>query len=203
MKPGPVQTAPRSRLSGSAGFSMIEMVLALAAVAIMFGAIYAGFERLNRSYAAENVKAGTQQSARIGVEMMVQDIRLAGLNPLGTAGAGIVADPTPTLLRFTADLNFDGDTGDPFEDITYDLSGTTLRQTNRNVDPNPEILLENVTDLTFTYLDEAGNVIPTANLAARRLDIRTIGISLTLDRPAGRSGVVSRTYTTQVRCRNL
>jgi type II secretory pathway component PulJ len=182
---------------------MIEMVLALAAVAIMFGAIYAGFERLNRSYAAENVKAGTQQSARIGVEMMVQDIRLAGLNPLGTAGAGIVADPTPTLLRFTTDLNFDGDTGDPFEDITYDLSGTTLRQTNRNVDPNPEILLENVTDLTFTYLDEAGNVIPTANLAARRLDIRTIGISLTLDRPAGRSGVVSRTYTTQVRCRNL
>ena len=71
------------------------------------------------------------------------------------------------------------------------------------MDPNPEILLENVTDLTFTYLDEAGNVIPTANLAARRLDIRTIGISLTLDRPAGRSGVVSRTYTTQVRCRNL
>jgi type II secretory pathway component PulJ len=182
---------------------MIEMVLALAAVAIMFGAIYAGFERLNRSYAAENVKAGTQQSARIGVEMMVQDIRLAGLNPLGPAGAGIVADPTPTLLRFTADLNFDGDTNDPFEDITYDLSGTTLRQTNRNVDPNPEILLENVTDLTFTYLDEAGNVIPTANLAARRLDIRTIGISLTIDRPAGRSGLVSRTYTTQVRCRNL
>ena len=40
---------------------MIEMVLALAAVAIMFGAIYAGFERLNRSYAAENVKAITQQ----------------------------------------------------------------------------------------------------------------------------------------------
>jgi type IV pilus assembly protein PilW len=205
MKPGPDQTACRPRLSGSAGFSMIEMVLALAAVAIMFSAIYAGFERLNRSYAAENVKAGTQQSARIGVEMMVQDIRLAGLNPLGTAGAGIVADPTPTLLRFTADLNFDGDTNDPFEDITYDLSGTTLRQTNRNdlVNPNPEVLLENVSELIFTYLDSNGNVIPTANLAARRLDIRTIGISLTLDRPAGRSGTVSRTYTTQVRCRNL
>jgi type IV pilus assembly protein PilW len=184
---------------------MIEMVLVLGAVAIMFGAIYAGFERLNRSYAAENIKAGTQQSARVGVEMMVQDIRLAGLNPLGTAGAGIVADPAPTRLRFTADLNFDGDTNDPFEDITYDLSGTTLRQTNLNhpVDPSPQILLENVTDLTFTYFDEAGSVIPAANLAARRLDIRTIGISLTLNRPAGRSGLVSRTYTTQVRCRNL
>ncbi len=203
MKPGSIRTSRRPNLSGSAGFSMIEMVLVLAAVAIMFGAIYAGFERLNRSYAAENVKAGTQQSARVAVEMMVQDIRQAGLNPLSTAGAGIVADPTPTSLRFTADLNFDGDTNDPFEDITYDVSGTTLRQTNRNVDPNPETLLENVSDLTFTYLDTDGNAIPTANLAARRLDIRTIGISLTLDRPAGRSGTVSRTYTTQVRCRNL
>lgn len=182
---------------------MVEMVLVLGAVAIMFGAIYAGFDRLNRSYAAENAKAGTQQSARIGVEMMVQDIRLAGLNPLGTAGAGIVADPTPTRLRFTADLNFDGDTMDPFEDITYDLSGTTLRQTNTNVDPNPEVLLENVTQLAFTYLDDSGTLIPVANLAARRLDIRTIGISLTLDRPAGRGGTVTRTYSTQVRCRNL
>jgi type II secretory pathway component PulJ len=192
-----------SRLSGAAGFSMVEMVLVLGAVAIMFGAIYAGFERLNRSYTAENVKAATQQSARIGVEMMVQDIRLVGLNPLGTAGAGIVADPAPTRLRFTADLNFDGDTLDPFEDITYDLSGTTLRQTNINVDPNPEVLLDNVSDLAFTYFDGAGNTIPLANLAARRLDIRTVGITLTINRPAGRGGTVARTYTTQVRCRNL
>ena len=192
-----------SRLSGAAGFSMVEMVLVLGAVAIMFGAIYAGFERLNRSYTAENVKAATQQSARIGVEMMVQDIRLVGLNPLGTAGAGIVADPAPTRLRFTADLNFDGDTLDPFEDITYDLSGTTLRQTNTNVDPNPEVLLDNVSDLAFTYFDGAGNTIPLANLAARRLDIRTVGITLTINRPAGRGGTVARTYTTQVRCRNL
>ncbi len=194
---------PRGFPAGDAGFSMVEMVLVLGAVAIMFGAIYAGFDRLNRSYAAENAKAGAQQSARIGVEMMVQDIRRAGLNPLGTAGAGIVADPTPTRLRFTADLNFDGDTQEPFEDITYELSGTTLRQTNTNVDPNPEVLLENVAQLTFTYLDDSGTLIPVADLAARRLDIRTIGISLTLDRPAGRGGTVTRTYSTQVRCRNL
>jgi type IV pilus assembly protein PilW len=80
------------------------MLPVLGAMAIMFGAIYSGFERLTRSYTAENVKAGTQQSARIGVEMMVQDIRLAGLNPVGTAGAGIVA-ATPTALQFTADSN--------------------------------------------------------------------------------------------------
>ena len=55
----------------------------------------------------------------------------------------------------------------------------------------------------MTYLDDAGTAIPAANLAARRADIRTVGITLTVNRPAGRDGTVSRTYTTQVRCRNL
>jgi len=188
----------RPRGLSHAGFSMIELLIVIGILAILFTFMYKGFERLNRYYTAENVKANTQQSARIGIEMMVQDIRLAGLNPLGTAGAGIVA-ASPTSFQFTADANFDGDLDDPFENITYDLNGTDLRQRNSNLllSPNFEVLLSNVTALAFTYLDDTG--IPTANLA----DIRTIGITLTVNRPAGRDGTVSRTYTTQVRCRNL
>jgi type IV pilus assembly protein PilW len=188
----------RPRGLSHAGFSMIELLIVIGILAILFTFMYKGFERLNRYYTAENVKASTQQSARIGIEMMVQDIRLAGLNPLGTAGAGIVA-ASPTSFQFTADANFDGDLDDPFENITYDLNGTDLRQRNSNLllSPNFEVLLSNVTALAFTYLDDTG--IPTANLA----DIRTIGITLTVNRPAGRDGTVSRAYTTQVRCRNL
>jgi len=188
----------RPRGLSHAGFSMIELLIVIGILAILFTFMYKGFERLNRYYTAENVKANTQQSARIGIEMMVQDIRLAGLNPLGTAGAGIVA-ASPTSFQFTADSNFDGDLDDPFENITYDLNGTDLRQRNSNLllSPNFEVLLSNVTALAFTYLDDTG--IPTANLA----DIRTVGITLTVNRPAGRDGTVSRTYTTQVRCRNL
>ncbi|TFG43440.1 MAG: prepilin-type N-terminal cleavage/methylation domain-containing protein [Syntrophobacterales bacterium] len=194
----------RSRGLSHAGFSMIELLIVIGILAILFTFIYKGFERLNRYYTAENVKANTQQSARIGIEMMVQDIRLAGLNPLGTAGAGIVA-ASPPSFQFTADVNFDGDLDDPFENITYDLNGTDLRQRNSNLllSPNFEVLLSNVTTLVFTYLDDTGTAIPTADLATRRADIRTVGITLTVNRPAGRDGTVSRTYTTQVRCRNL
>jgi len=191
--------SPHSRHLSCAGFSMVEMLLVLGAMAIMFGAIYSGFEHLNRAYAAENVKAGTQQSARIGVEMMVQDLRLAGLNPLGTAGAGVVA-ATPTSFQFTADNTSDGDLEDPFENITYALNGTNLEQTNHL---GTEVLLRNVSNLTFTYLDETGVTIPPAQLAVRLADIRTVGITLTVSRPAGRNQEVSRTYSTQVRCRNL
>jgi type IV pilus assembly protein PilW len=187
------------RRHSSAGFAMVEMLLVLGALAVLLGAIYSGFERLNRSYTAENAKAGTQQSARIGMEAMVQDMRLAGLNPLGTAGAGVVA-AAPTSIQFTADINFDGDLDDPFEDITYALSGSTLMQTNHL---GPEVLLEGVTNLAFTYFDDVGAVIPAADLATRRQDIRTVGVTLTVSRPAGRNQQVSRTYTTQVRLRNM
>jgi type IV pilus assembly protein PilW len=194
----------RPRGLSHAGFSMIELLIVIGILAILFTFMYKGFERLNRYYTAENVKASTQQSARIGVEMMVQDIRRAGLNPLGTAGAGIVA-ASPMSFRFTADANFDGDVADPSEDITYGLNldgtcGTCLQQAN---DLGTETLLGDVNTLAFTYLDDTGIAIPTADLATRRADIRTVGITLTVNRPAGRDGTVSRTYTTQVRCRNL
>ena len=193
----------RPRGLSHAGFSMIELLIVIAILAILFTFMYKGFERLNRYYTAENVKASTQQSARIGIEMMVQDIRLAGLNPRGTAGARVVA-ATPTSFQFTADLNLNGvidyTITPPFEDITYALNGTRLQQTSQL---GTEILLEDVNTLAFTYLDDTGTAIPAADLATRRADIRTVGITLTVNRPAGRDGTVSRTYTTQVRCRNL
>ena len=184
----------RRVLRSSAGFTMIEMLMALAIFSIAFGTIYKSFEHLNRSSTTENVKAGTQQGARIAVDFMVQDIRLAGLNPLGTPGIGLQAI-SPDSIQFTMDANFDGDDDDTFEDITYALTGSgTLMQTNHL---GAEVLIDNVTSLNFTYLD-------TDDQTTSDLDeIRSVIISLTMQRPAGRDGEISRTYTTRVRCRNL
>ena len=184
----------RRVLRSSAGFTMIEMLMALVVFSIAFGTIYKSFEHLNRSSTTENVKAGTQQGARIAVDFMVQDIRLAGLNPLGTPGIGLQAI-SPDSIQFTMDANFDGDDDDTFEDITYALTGSgTLMQTNHL---GAEVLIDNVTSLNFTYLD-------TDDQTTSDLDeIRSVIISLTMQRPAGRDGEISRTYTTRVRCRNL
>jgi type IV pilus assembly protein PilW len=179
----------------AAGFTMMEMLMALAIFSIAFGTIYKTFDHLNRSTATENVKAGTQQAVRIAVDFMVQDIRLAGLNPLGSPGIGIQAI-SPGSIRFTMDANFDGDAEDTFEDITYAFNGAngTLTQTNHLGD---EVLIDNITDLNFTYLDSEDQT--TSDLD----DIRSVVVSLTMQRPAGRDEQVSRTYTTRVRCRNL
>ena len=180
-------------LRAPAGFTMIEMLMALAIFSIAFGTIYKSFEHLTRSTTTENVKAGTQQAARIAVDFMVQDIRLAGLNPLGTPGIGLQAI-APDSIRFTMDANFDGDDDDTFEDITYALTGSgTLMQTNHL---GAEVLIDNVTSLNFIYLDSDDQT--TSDLD----EIRSVIISLTMQRPAGRD-VVERDYTTRVRCRNL
>ena len=104
--------------------------------------------------------------------------------------------PTSNFIAFTADVNFDGDVdiGDTFENIRYELDGSQLKQTNHI---GTEVMLDNVTNLTFTYLNSEDQT--TSNID----DIRSVIISLTMEKPAGRAGTISRTYTTTVRCRNL
>jgi len=174
---------------------MVEMLMVLAIISIAFGTIYKSFEHLNRSTTTENVKAGIQQGVRIAVDFMVQDIRLAGLNPLGTPDIGF-KENLPDKIQFTMDANFDGDDDDTFEDITYELDSAngTLVQTNHL---GPEVLIDSVSNLNFTYLDIDDQT------TMDRSEIRSVVISLTMSRPAGRDGEISRTYTTQVRCRNL
>jgi type IV pilus assembly protein PilW len=192
-------------IRGSGGFTLIEVLCVIAVLSILFGSVYNSFGVLNRAYTTENVKAVVQQRTRIGVEFMVRDIRLAGLDPLGTAGAGIIA-ALATRIEFSADTNYDGDVSDPFEDITYTLNGSDLEQINHL---GPEILLDHVVDLTLLYLDAQENNLIDYGLSPPQVpndqlaDIRTVVISLSMQRPAGRDEPVSRTYTTRVRCRNL
>lgn len=191
----------------TSGFTLVELLVALAVGAIVLTAIYSVYGGLTKSYTTQNVAADMQQVVRAGIDFMVEDIIRAGLNPNGATGIGI-SEATSTSIRFTADRNMNGtlDSANS-EEITYfylaagNRIDQCLDETIGTADCQP--FIDNVIDLTFTYLDGAGNDLGNPVAVDDLADIRTIVISMTVQEPAGRQGLVARTYSTRFRCRNL
>lgn len=187
----------KTTLAGStAGFTLVDILVGLGLASILMAAIVALFATLSRSYTTQNVAAEVQQVVRAGIDEMVMNIRMAGVNPLNIAGVGVKDDYSSTQIRFTSDINASGVIGDADdEDIAYIFEENKLK---RQVDGGNKIeLVENVSDFSFTYLKE--DELPADSVS----EIRTVLISMTVTEPAGRGQNVSRTYSARVRCRNL
>ena len=192
------------------GFTAIELMISLAILSIALSSIYSLYMSFIRTCTKEGVKIRVQQSVRSSLDMMIRDIRLAGLDPEGTGDFGIIA-VTPQRIQFTADRDMDGELDDAdatdgidlpdMENMAYEYDGnSTLKMFLYEADGNPEtdeVMAENVTDLTFTYYNS--NDDTTSNLD----EIRTVDIQMTIQRPSGKDGQISRTLVKRVKCRNL
>ena len=184
--------------SATGGFTVTELVLALAIMMMVMASIVSLLISLNRVYVAQNVIAGVQQVTRAGINIMTRNIRLAGLNPLKINRIGIL-EASVNKIRFQLDTNGSGtiEAGQD-EDSAFLLNGNhqLIRQKDGNSRSNKS-LVDHVSDLTFKYLDS--NNEETSILD----EIHTVEISLTVREPAGKDKFISRTYSTRVICRNL
>jgi prepilin-type N-terminal cleavage/methylation domain-containing protein len=195
------------------GFSLVELMVVIAILPIVMGAIYGVFASVNRACINNEVNAEVMQHMRTSLEFMEQDIRMAGLDGSESADAGIEV-ATPSIFRFTADRNMDGTINTAFladgiqeqdlERITYsyDAAGRQLEQClYEETNDAWETVAENVINFQFTYFDEDDNPLafPIADLSK----VRTVQVSMTIEQPAGRAGPVSRTLTKRILCRNL
>jgi prepilin-type N-terminal cleavage/methylation domain-containing protein len=214
-----MDTLKNTHFYSKAGFSLIELLLALATSTIVLGAIYSVFTITNKNFTTQNVAANVQQSLRSAVGLMARDIRLAGMDPVDTDRFGI-AYASQTKIRFTQDSidsgtnEFNGTVDEAnFEEVTYELQGSqitqTLYETVTTSSPNSAVLIRNITNLNFAYLDAANHDLVDYGLSPPRVpndklaDIRSVEISITIQEPAGRDEPVNRTLTRKVECRNL
>ena len=186
--------SPNPAAAEPGGFTLVELMVAMVVASILLAAVVGVFTTLNKSYTKENVAADVQQVARAGVDFMAQSIRMAGLDPAQTDNFGFTA-ATATSIAFSADLDLSGGVPGPTETISYFLSGDDLQS---SLDAVP--LVENVTNLSFVYLAGDDSILPSP---VDRDAIRTVRISLTVREPAGGGRTVTRTYNTEVKCRNL
>jgi type IV pilus assembly protein PilW len=189
-----IANAPQRGIARQRGFTLFELLVAMAVFSIVLGSMVAFFTMQIRSYTRDTATADIQQVVRAGIDFMSDNIRMAGLDPLQTGNFGIEA-PGAAAITFTADLDMNGQIDvSNSERITYALNGKQVQQT---VGAVTEPLVDNVTNFTFTYRDENG--VLSADPAA----IRTVQISMTVLEPVGYGRTLARTFTTRVQCRNL
>lgn len=182
-----------------AGFTMIELLIAMAMGLILLAAVYSVFLVQNKELRKQEQITEMQQNARMAMEMISRDLMMAGFGGYnatailprcaGTTTAtnapcvGITA-ANSNSISFTMDVTDnagtggpDGDRDDPQENITYNVypsDGVPALGRKSSTSVNRMPVVENVSALSFTYLPATGTTA-TTNLA----DIRRIQISIT------------------------
>jgi type IV pilus assembly protein PilW len=184
---------------GRQGFSLIEVLVAMACSSIVIAALYQMFYSQQKSYLQQDEIAEMQQNLRAGFYLMTKDIRSAGFDPLNTANAGLVTDFAAPNEIFDPDINYAVDTN--VIAFTIDDNGDGSIQANdreqiayRLKDDNLQIystfratwdsIANHVDALNFVYLDTDGIVTGTPNA------IRSVEVTMLV-----RTGEKDREYT--------
>lgn len=194
---------------GRNGFSLIELMVAISIVGIVLIALAGTFERSGRLYTTQNVSAALQEEVRTAVEIMAREIRMGGYDPLKTGAFGIEQANT-THLRFTLDLDDDGaisTVGFPSCEklsFRYSIGDQSLQMICGESTGFQDVQSliggsftdTKVTALDFDYRDNQNN--STSFLS----DIRGVVVTLVAQAPAGRVGMIEKSYSTWVEFRN-
>lgn len=184
-----------------AGFSLVEMLITAAILPVVLYAIYLMYETNMTTATLGNKKTELQQNARVALDIMEREIRMAGYDPGGLGGSAIrSASLSATDLCFIAGVNSDNTT----EMVRYrfDSGAKTITRsallngTDCNALPTPEVVADDVTSLALAYLDGNGNLTTAPG------SVRRVTITITASGQAG-SKTPTFTFASDVRLRNL
>ena len=180
------------------GLSLLELMVVLAILGMVMLTLMGIAVSTSRLHWRTSSLAGTQMSARQGMSLMETEIRQAGADPanppIGVVG---IVSAQSNLLRVRADLNGDGvlTTTEPSEDVTYSYDAV-----NKNIVRNPgagaQIVVPDVTNLTFTYYDGTNTVLGPLPLSAANASlVRAINVSFkTMEHDSMTITLSSRVY---------
>lgn len=181
-----------------AGFTLVEILVALSIFLLILMAIFQIFEPSNAAYLASQRKLDIQQNARVAMDMMLRQVRMAGYFPenLDTDNTNDVANSvqiaTDAALAVAGDLDASGTSSAFF--FCIDASG--LRRVKGALGvaasytcANGDILAEGVTSLSFAYYDASNNPVPNPPTAPYQLDAQAVGVAPTFATTTERAAV--------------
>lgn len=173
----------RERMSNNRGFTLIELLVALAAGVLVLGAIYSLYASFLRHSTGQDSLIEVQQEARIAVDRLAKEVRVAGCYFVQSR----IRTATATTFDFETDLD-----PDPLQApwrIRYALAGGELQrsaaQWNGAAFPAysgtglNQAIASHISALAFAYFDATGAPIANPSTQALRDAIRRVDISLT------------------------
>jgi len=182
------------------GFTFASVLMALTISGMVVGGLMYLFMLKTRLSEAQDTVRDMLQNTRLAIEVISRELRMAGYNPTGASFDGVAY--APTQLHIRADLNGDGTTEGPDEDIryTYEAAKHQIIRTDR---AGQEPLAENIQAFTLGYLDKDGHpTVVSANVRQVRLTVT--GRAAEAKAPyATQSGSRTYTLTTLVNLRNV
>ena len=207
---------PRGRRFGQAGYTVPEILVVCAVVGLVMSGLFSLLMTGSQTYQVGANRAEAQQSARLVIARMIQEIRTAGHDPRSTNFTAITPLAPPNTgftigndwnatgaIETNLVVNFNG--ANRGEQITYTVVGTALRRQESFLDASPVDVTDGLTSITFQYLDVDDNVVANPHVAANAALIRTVAITVTT-RPdtqaATTSAKVAVTTTNRTRVRN-
>lgn len=200
-------------LTEKQGFTLIEIMVALAISSIITAAMYSAYTGLQRINHDQAMIVEMQQNLRAGLDMMVRELRMAGYDPDKRWNVGFTTASAQSII-FTKIV----DEGTPapapgtLQTIQYAIfdgyAANGVNDIGRQADAgNPIVLIENVERLEFLYTLDDGTQLPavdsvtgalsTTPLTAAELNrIRSVQISVLARAPGiSQSYRDSGTYT--------
>ena len=93
----------------TSGFTLVELIVVVAILGILGGAIYTLFQTSNRTYVVQDHVVAMQQDARYGLNYLADNMRMAGYDPRGVG---------EKIFSFQLNATWDG--------VTVGTNGTSI-----------------------------------------------------------------------------
>jgi prepilin-type N-terminal cleavage/methylation domain-containing protein len=152
----------RSGISTAAGFSLVELMIAMTVTLIVMGISSNMIAQSFKMRTRENQRMNALTDAQRALNIMTREIANSGF---GLVSNGITAaNSDNTRIRFRADLNNDDRVNDDGEDVFYMRNVSNGRSSLIRVDVNagPSVVAERIDALTIRYYNGRVNYTATA-----------------------------------------
>jgi len=176
------------------GFTLVELLVAMAIAGIVMAAGYSMYISQQKAYQTTEDVTALQQNLRSAMYFIENDMRMAGYNPTRSSQAFSFTDIAPNSCTFLIDKNEDGTPQNESERMTYRLSGNNLQKIygTPTAPVSQQTIAENITGLSFTWYNNAGST------PANGGDVRRVVVTIT-----GTDGQHTRQLSSMINCRNM